>query len=85
MVWIAGSVSLVVVVFEIIALIDLVKYRHSMETWQLVVWAIFILFVPLIGLFSYLLWRIARSDAMTESMEFQDKYSKGNRQLPPQL
>lgn len=85
MVWIAGSVSLIVVVFEIIGLIDLVKQRHSMETWQLVAWAVSILVVPFIGLVSYLLWRIARSDAMTESMEFQDKYSKGNRQLPPQL
>jgi hypothetical protein len=85
MVWIAGSVSLIVVVFEIIALIDLVKYRHSMETWQLVAWAVFILVVPFIGLVSYLLWRIARSDAMTESIEFQDKYSKGNTKLPPQL
>lgn len=85
MVWIAGTASLIVVVFEIIALIDLVKVRHSMETWQLVAWAVFILVVPLIGLFSYLLWRIARSDAMTESIDFQDQYSKGNRQLPPQL
>ena len=85
MVWIAGTASLVLVVFEIIALIDLVKYRHAMETWQLVAWAVFILVVPMIGLFSYLLWRIGRSDAMTESIEFQDKYSKGNRQLPPAL
>jgi len=85
MVWIAGTASLVIVIFEIIALVDLVKYRHSMETWQLVAWAVFILVVPLIGLFSYLLWRIARSDALTESIDFQNEYSKGNRQLPPQL
>jgi hypothetical protein len=85
MVWIAGTASLVLIVFEIIALIDLVKYRHSMETWQLFAWGAFILIVPLIGLFSYLLWRIAHSDAMEESMEFQDKYSKGDRQLPPEL
>ena len=85
MVWIAGTASLIIIVFEIIALIDLVKYRHSMETWQLVAWAVFIVVVPLIGLFSYLLWRISRSDAMTDSIEFQDKYSKGNRQLPPQI
>ena len=85
MIWIAGTASLIIIVFEIIALIDLVKYRHSMETWQLVAWAVFIVVVPLIGLFSYLLWRISRSDAMTDSIEFQDKYSKGNRQLPPQI
>ena len=85
MIWIAGTASLIIIVFEIIALIDLVKCRHSVETWQLVAWAVFIVVVPLIGLFSYLLWRISRSDAMTDSIEFQDKYSKGNRQLPPQI
>ena len=85
MVWIAGSVSLIVVVFEVIVLVDLVRHRHTMKTWQVIAWAAFILIVPLIGLFSYLLWRIARSDAMTGSIEFQDMYSKGNRQLPPQL
>jgi hypothetical protein len=56
-----------------------------MKTWEVVAWAAFILIVPLIGLFSYLLWRISRGDALTESMEFQDKYSKGDRELPPRL
>ena len=85
MVWIAGSVSLVVIVFEIIALVDLVKHRHTMKTWEVVAWAVFILIVPLVGLFSYLLWRISRGDALAESMEFQDKYSKGDTELPPRL
>ncbi len=85
MVWIAGSASLILLVLEIVVLIDLVKYRHSMETWQLVAWAVFILIVPVVGLVSYLLWRIARSDAMAESIEFQDKHSKGKRQLPPKI
>ena len=85
MVWIAGSVSMVVVVLEIITLVNLVRYRHHLETWQVILWAVFIVVVPFIGMTSYLFWRIARSDDMTESMDFQDKYSKGNRQLPPQL
>jgi hypothetical protein len=84
-VWIAGTVSLVVLVFEIIALVDLVKYRHAMKTWELIAWAAFIIVIPLIGLFSYLLWRIARSDALTESIDFQREYSKGNKELPPRL
>ncbi|MCL1588051.1 MAG: hypothetical protein M3092_06500 [Actinomycetia bacterium] len=85
MVWIAGSVSLVVVVLEIATLVNLVRYRHHLETWQVVLWAVFIVVVPLIGMVSYLMWRVSRSDAMTESIEFQDKYSKGNRQLPPKI
>jgi hypothetical protein len=84
-VWIAGSVSLVVVVLEIITLVDLVRYRHHVETWQVVLWAVFILGVPLIGMTSYLMWRISRSDALVESMEFDEKYSKGDKKLPPRM
>jgi hypothetical protein len=84
-VWIAGSVSLVVVVLEIITLVDLVRYRHHVETWQVVLWAVFILGVPLIGMTSYLMWRISRSDALVESMEFDEEYSKGDKKLPPRM
>jgi uncharacterized membrane protein len=82
-VWLAGSVSLVVVLLEIIALVDLVRYRHRLETWQVVLWAVFILGVPLIVMTSYLMWRISRSDALVESMEFDEKYSKGDKKLSP--
>jgi hypothetical protein len=85
MVWIAGSVSLVVVVLEIITLVNLVRYRHHLETWQVVLWAVFILVVPFIGMFSYLMWRVSGSDALLESMEFDEKYSKSNKKLPPRL
>jgi hypothetical protein len=84
-VWIAGSASLILVVFEIIALVDLVRRRHTMETWQIVVWVVAIVLIPLVGLFTYLLWRISRSDALVDSMDFQDKYAKGNTELPPRL
>jgi uncharacterized membrane protein YbhN (UPF0104 family) len=84
-VWIAGSVSLVVVVLEIITLVNLVRYRRHLETWQVVLWAVFIVVVPLIGMTSYLLWRISRSDALVESMEYEDEFSKGDKKLPPRL
>ena len=85
MLWIAGSVSLVVVVLEIITLVNLVRYRHHLETWQVVLWAVFIVVVPLIGMTSYLIWRISRSDALVDSIEYDEKYSKGNKDLPPRL
>ena len=54
-----------------------------METYQVVIWAIVIVLVPVIGLVSYLLWRLARSDSMQESMEFQKDYSGKSEPYPP--
>lgn len=85
MVLIAGSVSLVVVVLEIITLVNLVRYRRHLETWQVVLWAVFIVLVPLIGMTSYLMWRVSRSDALVDSIEYEEEFSKGNKKLPPRL
>ena len=85
MVLIAGSVSLVVVVLEIITLVNLVRYRRHLETWQVVLWAVFIVIVPLIGMTSYLMWRVSRSDALVDSIEYEEEFSKGNKKLPPRL
>lgn len=85
MVWIAGSVSLVVVVLEIITLVNLVRYRRHLETWQVVLWAVFIVGVPLIGMTAYLMWRISRSDALADSIEYEDELPRGNKKLPPRL
>jgi uncharacterized membrane protein YbhN (UPF0104 family) len=82
---IAGSVSLVVVVLEIITLVNLVRFRRHLETWQVVLWAVFIVLVPLIGMTSYLMWRVSRSDALVDSIEYEEEFSKGNKKLPPRL
>ena len=36
-----------------------------------------------IGLISYLFWRIARSDDMQDSIDFQDEYSGKSEPYPP--
>jgi hypothetical protein len=82
---IAGSVSLVVVVLEIITLVNLVRFRRHLETWQVVLWAVFIVLVPLIGMTSYLMWRVSRSDALVDSIEYEEEFCKGNKKLPPRL
>jgi len=74
-----------VVVLEIITLVNLARYRHHLETWQVVLWAVFIVVVPFIGMTSYLMWRVSRSDALVDSIEYDEKYSKGNKELPPRL
>jgi hypothetical protein len=52
-----------------------------MKSYQLVIWAIVLVLVPIIGLVAYLLWRIARSDAMQDSMDYEEELpgSSGRR------
>lgn len=69
MVWIAGgAVSLILVILVIIGLVDLFRSRATMEPWQVVVWALLIVFVPFVGLITYLFWRIFRSEAMRDAL-----------------
>jgi hypothetical protein len=46
---------------------------------------VFIVGVPLIGMTAYLMWRISRSDALADSIEYEDELSRGNKKLPPRL
>jgi len=73
--WLAGAGSLLVLVLVVIGLVDLVRYRHKMGTWQFILWALAIVFVPFIVLVAYLFWRLARSQDMQDAIEFQDEYS----------
>ncbi len=83
MIWMAGAGSLLLLVLIVIGLVDLARNRHKMETPQLVIWAIVIILLPVIGLVAYLFWRIARSDAMVESMDFQEQHSGKGKSYPP--
>ena len=83
MVWMVGAGSLVLLVFMVLGLVDLFKQRSSMSTGQTVGWALFIVIVPLVGLFSYLFWRISRSDAMEDSIAYNDRMGGSSRPLPP--
>jgi len=82
-VWMVGAGSLVLLVFMILGLVDLFKQRASMSTGQTVGWALFIIIVPIIGLFSYLFWRISRSDAMQDAIDYNAGKGGPSRPLPP--
>jgi hypothetical protein len=82
-IWIAGAGSLLVLVLVVIGLVDLARNRHEMETSQVVIWAIVVVLLPVVGLVGYLLWRLARSGAMRESMDFQDEHSGKGKAYPP--
>jgi hypothetical protein len=48
-----------------------------METWQVVVWAVLIVLIPIGGLVSYLFWRIFRSEAMQGAIAVNDESNAG--------
>ena len=83
MVWIAGAGSLLLLIATVAGLLDVYRYRDRMKTSQLVGWTIFILVVPVVGLISYVIWRISRSDTMEESMEYQDEHPIQSDKRPP--
>ncbi len=84
MVWMVGAGSLVLLILMVLGLVDVARYREKMETWQTVVWVVFIVLVPIIGLVGYLFWRIARSEAMQDSINYTSEHGTGkSRPLPP--
>lgn len=64
MIWAAGGASVVLLILAVAGLVNLIRNRDKMETWQVVGWAVLIVLVPVIGLVSYLFWRIFRSEAI---------------------
>ena len=82
MIWIAGAGGLLLLVLVIIGLVDLYRHRHTMEAWQVVVWALVLIFVPVGGLVVYLVWRISRSDTMQDAQAYQQEHSDGRGPTP---
>ena len=77
MIWLAGAGSLLLLVLVIFALVDLVRIRHTVKPWQVVIWALVIVLIPVGGLVAYVLWRIVRSTAMQDAIEFGDEHGEG--------
>lgn len=82
MIWIAGAGSVLLLILMIVGLVDLIRNRHTMETWQVVMWAVLIVVLPVVGLVAYLFWRIARSEAMVDAVDFHDEHSNRRGRLP---
>jgi heme/copper-type cytochrome/quinol oxidase subunit 2 len=70
-------------VLVIIGLVDLYRNHHTMKTWQVVVWAVVLILVPVGGLVVYLVWRISRSDTMQDAQAYQQEHSSGRGPTPP--
>jgi hypothetical protein len=83
-VWAAGAGSLLLFILAVVGLVDLMRTRHTMETWQVVVWAVLIVLAPVIGLVAYLFWRLFRSEAMQDAIDFQEEQpGMGRRKTTP--
>ena len=80
MVWFAGAGSAVLVILAVIGIVDVVRSRHKMDAWQMVLWIVGIVLVPIIGLVAYLFWRISRSEAMSDALSVpRDEQPPGHR------
>jgi hypothetical protein len=83
-IWAAGAGSLLLFILAVVGLVDLMRTRHTMETWQVVVWAVLIVLAPVIGLVAYLFWRLFRSEAMQDAIDFQEEQpGMGRRKTTP--
>ena len=83
MIWVAGGGGLLLFVLMVLGLVDLMRQRHTMERWQIVVWAAVLVLLPVVGLVGYLFWRIARSESMRGAIDFQDEHSGKSESYPP--
>ena len=83
MIWIAGAGSLLLLALVVVGLVDLYRHRHTMETWQVVVWALALILVPVGGLIIYLVWRLSRSETMQDAQAYQQEHSSGRGPVPP--
>ncbi len=83
MVWIAGAGSLLLLVLMVVGLVDLSRNRHKMETHHVAIWAVVLVLLPVVGLVSYLLWLLARSESMQDAIDFQDQHSAKGKSHPP--
>jgi len=73
MIWAAGAGSLILLILVVIGLWDLIRSRHKMEGWQVILWAVLMVLVPIIGLIAYLFWRLFRSEAMQDAIAFRQE------------
>lgn len=83
MFWIAGAGTLLLLIVTVVGLVDVFRYRHRMKTSQVVAWSIFIVVLPFVGVISYVLWRISRSETMDDSIAFQGEHPIENDERPP--
>ena len=82
MFWLAGGGSLLLLVLPVVGLMDLIRRRQTMETPQFVLWVVVLVVLPVVGLVIYLLWRLSRSDAMLDSMDYQSEHPVDPGQRP---
>jgi heme/copper-type cytochrome/quinol oxidase subunit 2 len=73
-IWLTGGGSLLLLVLLAVGIYDLIGHRDTMDTRQVVLWLIVVVVLPVVGLVVYLLWRLARSDAMVDAMDYQDEH-----------
>ena len=73
MIWALGAGSLLLFILMVLGLVDLIRARHTMETWQVFVWAATSVLLPVVGLVVFVFWRLSRTEAMQDAIDFQEQ------------
>jgi hypothetical protein len=64
---------LLLIVLAVVGLVELIRTGDTMETWQVVVWAVLIVLAPVIALVVFLFWRLFRSEAMQDAIDLHEQ------------
>jgi Phospholipase_D-nuclease N-terminal len=80
--WLITGGSIVLLLITILGLVDLYRHRATMEGWQVLIWTVLIVFIPLVGLIGYLFWRISRSEAMQDALSVPREQTRSDQRPP---
>lgn len=61
----------------VFALIELFRNRNQHPGWQIALWLLFIVFIPIIGAASYLVYAGLQSDTMADAMDYANETGAG--------
>ena len=74
----------VAVIFWIVGLVDIFRYRNRMSIGPLAVWLLVIFLIPFIGVVSWFVWRFSRSEALIEGEDMGSPSPDDSHVTPPQ-
>ena len=57
----------------VFALVELFKNRNQHAGWQVALWLLFIVFIPIIGAASYLVYAGLHSDTMGDAVDYAER------------
>ena len=61
----------------VFALVELFKNRNQHAGWQIALWLLFIVFIPIVGAATYLVYAGLHSETMADAIDYADETKAG--------